>query len=96
MDYNEFVNMIVRNSEWPTKVSFVSPNATVGRLVSTYWGEVDIPNMIETLVTNRYTVTITDVNTYMITKTILGAETSDKKSVSTTMDKERGKNNVKN
>lgn len=88
--YNEFVNMIVRDSRWPMNVSFVSANPAQGRLVSTDWAEVDFPNLIETLVANGYTVTITDINTYIITKT-LGTGTGEKQSVATNMDRKRGK-----
>lgn len=89
--YNEFVNMTVRDSRWPTNVSFVGTNATVGRLVSTNWAEVDFANMIETLVTNGYTVTITDANTYTIEKTMLGTVTTEKQSAATILDKKRRK-----
>ncbi|KAK5937067.1 hypothetical protein PMZ80_010607 [Knufia obscura] len=68
--YNEFVNMIVRNKMWPPKVSFVSTSSSTGRLTATNWNEVDIPNMIEFLVANDYVVTITDVDTYLVTTTI--------------------------
>ncbi|KIX92178.1 uncharacterized protein Z520_12059 [Fonsecaea multimorphosa CBS 102226] len=87
--FNEFVNMIVRDSRWPTNVSFVSYNAAVGRLVSTDWAKVDFPNMIEVIVANGYTVTVTDVNTYTITKTVLGTVTTEKQSAATTLDKKR-------
>ena len=87
MYYNEFVNMIVRDSRWPNNVSFVATNSTVGRLVSLNWDEVDFPNMIETLVTNDYTVTITDINTYTITKTVSDAETDKKQRAGTIVDK---------
>lgn len=89
--YNEFVNMIVRDSRWPLNVSFMSPHAGKGRLVSKDWAEVDFPNMIETIVTHGYTVTITDVNTYMITKTP-GTATTKKQSPATILNKKKRKN----
>ncbi|OAP61567.1 hypothetical protein AYL99_03770 [Fonsecaea erecta] len=91
--YNEFVNMIVRDSRWPINVSFVGVNAVVGRLVSKNWAEVDFPNMIETIVTHGYTVTITDPNTYTITKTVLGPVMTKNQSVPTVSDKKRKKRN---
>ena len=50
--YNDFVNMIVRDSRWPSTVSFVSAGAARGKLLSTNWAAVDFPNMIETIVVN--------------------------------------------
>ena len=91
--YNECVNMIARDSRWPINVSFVSTNAAQGRLVSMDWSEVDFPNMIEILVANGYTVTITDANTYMITKT-LGTGTTKKQSPARISDRKRGERHL--
>ena len=88
--YNEFVNMIVRDIRWPVNVFFVTINAARGRLVNTNWAEIDFLNMIETLVANGYTVTITDANTYMITKT-LDTGTIEKQSAVTILDRRGGK-----
>ena len=82
--------MIVRDSRWPINVSFVTTNTTRGRLVSTNWAEVDFPNMIETIVSNGYTVTITDVNTYVITKT-LETGTTEQQNAPTILDRKRRK-----
>ena len=62
--------MIVRDSTWPLNVSLVA-TTDVGhsRLVSRNRADVDFPKMIETIVTNCCSVTITDVDTYEITKT---------------------------
>jgi hypothetical protein len=69
LHYNEFVNMIVVDKTWPYGVSFVTANATQGRLVSRDWTRGDFPAMIELLVARDYTVTITDVDTWEVIKT---------------------------
>lgn len=68
----------------------MTTDAARRRLVSTNWAEVDFPNMIETLVANGYTVTITDSNTYVITKT-LAAGTTEEQSADTILDRKRRK-----